>query len=158
MSNMANIYKNKKPTMSITYNNIIKKFSDIAVMNPFISRFGAGQINDVEKINDGAFPVLWVVPQSADFDNSTLTYRFRVMVFDIDQSDDSLQQEILSDTLQILIDVKKVFQYDTDYDYTVDETTSATPFTERFVDYTTGWFADIDVITDLNNNPCNIPE
>lgn len=142
----------------ITYNQIIKKFNDIADTNPFIKRFGAGQINDVEKISNGDFPVLWVVPQSADFGENELTYRFRVMVFDIDESDDAHQQEILSDTLQILIDVKKVFQHDEDYDYTVSETTIATPFTERFVDYTTGWFADIDVVTDLNNSPCNIPE
>ena len=37
-------------------------------------------------------------------------------------------------------------------------TPSLTPFKEEFGDWMAGWNAEIIIVTDFDNNPCNIPE
>ena len=146
--------------MSKTLNQIIERFETIATDHLFIERFGFGELSDIDVAgpNDVDYPLMWVVPQGADFDEQTLIYTLRVIIMDIDDTDDSKRNEIMSDTLRTLIDVVKIFKNDDTYDWNITDTTNAVPFSQRFVDYTTGWFADIRIITDLDNNPCNIPE
>ena len=146
--------------MSKTLNQIIERFETIATDHLFIERFGFGELSDIDVAgpNDVDYPLMWVVPQGADFDEQTLVYTLRVIIMDIDDTDDSKRNEIMSDTLRTLIDVVKIFKNDATYDWNIIDTTSATPFSQRFVDYTTGWFADIRIITDLDNNPCNFPQ
>jgi hypothetical protein len=142
--------------MAYTYNQIVKEFEDIAINNVFIKRFGAGEINDIEVFGPETveYPYLWIVPQQAVIGENTLNYVFRVMVFDIDNTDDSLQQEILSDCLRTLIDVIKDFRYRLSDSVDIQGDPTAIPFTHRFVDYNTGWYSDLTIITEIDNNPC----
>ena len=144
--------------MSYSYNQIITDLEQVALANPFINRFGSGDISDIDSIIDNSqnFPICWVVPQTATVGINTLNYMFRILVFDIDNTDDSHQQDILSDTLRTLIDIIKVYTNEnTEVDIETDNV--CTPFTERFTEYCVGWFCDITIITNLDNNPCNIP-
>jgi hypothetical protein len=144
--------------MSYSYNQIIADINNIAMANPFINRFGSGDISDIDSIIDNSqnFPICWVVPQTATIGENTLNYMFRILVFDIDNTDDSHQQDILSDTLRTLIDIIKVYTNEnTEVDIETDNV--CTPFTERFTVYTCGWYCDITIITNLDNNPCDIP-
>lgn len=145
--------------MSYTYNQIIKEIETIALANPFIKRFGAGEISDIE--TDGPtsalYPICWVVPQQTEIGENDMIYTLRVLVFDIDDTDDSKQQEILSDTLQTLTDIIKKFRNYNDQ-YTLDGRPLCMPFTHRFVDYNTGWYTDLRIITEFANNPCEYPE
>lgn len=143
--------------MSYSYNQIITDLEQVAMANPFINRFGSGDISDIDSIIDNSqnFPICWCVPQSATVGINTLNYMFRVLVFDIDNTDDSHQKDILSDTLRTLIDIIKVYTNEnTEVDIETDNV--CTPFTERFTEYTSGWYTDIVIITNLDNNPCNI--
>jgi hypothetical protein len=155
---LVELSKNKKRTMSKTLNQIISRLNVIANKHYFINRYGFGELSDIDVAGpeDVDYPLMWVVPQGADFDENTLTYVLRVIIMDIDDLDDSKRNEIMSDTLRTLIDVVKQFKTDDDYEWNIDETTNAIPFSQRFVDYTTGWYADIRIITDLDNNPCSI--
>lgn len=144
--------------MGYTYNQIIQKLKDISMSNPFVKRFGAGEIQqlDTDSPNSTDFPMVWCVPQGVEIGQNTLNYRFRVMVFDIDAVSDAHQQEILSDTLRTLIDIIKVFRYDSGDDYTLsDNPLGATPFTHQLTEYVSGWYADLDIITELDNSPCD---
>jgi hypothetical protein len=144
--------------MSYSYNQIITDLEQVAMANPFINRFGSGDISDIDSIIDNSqnFPICWVVPQTATVGTNTLNYMFRILVFDIDNTDDSHQQDILSDTLRTLIDIIKVYTNEnTEVDIETDNV--CTPFTERFTEYCVGWFCDITIITNLDNNPCNVP-
>jgi hypothetical protein len=145
--------------MSKTLNQIINRFETIGTDHLFINRVGFGELSDIDVAgpNDVDYPLMWVVPQGADFDEQTLVYTLRVIIMDIDDTDDSKRNEIMSDTLRTLIDVVKIFKNDATYDWNITETINAVPFSQRFVDYTTGWFADVRIITDLDNNPCNFP-
>jgi hypothetical protein len=144
--------------MSITFNQLLNKFEALANNHLQIKRFGSGPIEDVNTFSpsSGDFPVLWVVPQAAKLGKNTLVYTIRILVFDIDETDDSNRDEILSDTLQILNDIFQQFMEDDD-NYEVNTELIATPFNQRFVDYCTGWFADIEITTDINNSLCIIP-
>jgi len=144
--------------MSITFNQLLLKFEALADVHLQIKRFGNGPIEDVNTFSpsSGDFPVLWVVPQTARLGKNTLVYTIRVLVFDIDETDDSNRNEIFSDTLQILNDIFQQIMEDDD-NYEVNTDLIATPFNQRFVDYCTGWFADIEITTDINNSLCIIP-
>jgi hypothetical protein len=144
--------------MSITFNQLLLKFEALANDHLQIKRFGSGPIEDVNTFSpsSGDFPVLWVVPQAARLGKNTLVYTMRILVFDIDETDDSNRDEILSDTLQILNDIFQQIMEDDD-NYEVNADLIATPFNQRFVDYCTGWFADIEITTDINNSLCIIP-
>lgn len=147
--------------MAYTYNQILKKLEDISLANPFIKRWGAGEIQalEMQSPTEVDFPYAWAVPQTVEIGENTLSYKFRLMVFDIDSTSDKYQQEILSDTLRTLIDIIKTFRYDGGTDYTLNDSPfpTATPFTHQLVDYVVGWYADIDIITDADNSPCDIP-
>lgn len=151
--------------MSLSLNQVVNKFKIIGELHQFIKRFGCGQVTDIEAVldNSGDFPMLWIIPQNIEVGDNDLTYVFRVMVFDLVNMDDVPEQEVLSDTARTLIDVINIFKgddlrvYDTDgayTDYTVSSQIELTPFTERFNDYVSGWYGDIRIITDLDNNPC----
>ena len=144
--------------MSITFNQLLLKFEALANDHLQIKRFGSGPIEDINTFSpsSGDFPVLWVVPQAAKLGKNTLVYTMRILVFDIDETDDSNRDEILSDTLQILNDIFQQIMEDDD-NYEVNTDLIATPFNQRFVDYCTGWFADIEITTDINNSLCIIP-
>jgi hypothetical protein len=144
--------------MSITFNQLIEKFEDLSNQHLQIKRFGSGPIEDVNTFSpsSGEFPVLWIVPQNVRLSENILTYIVRVLVFDINETDDSIRNEILSDTLLILNDIFQQLKNDDD-NYEVSADLIATPFNQRFVDYCTGWFADIEIITDINNSLCIIP-
>jgi hypothetical protein len=150
----------------MTLNQLIHKFKVIGDNHQFINRFGTGQVSDIDAtISDYIqFPMLWVIPQSIEATENTTTFTFRAMVFDLVNTDDTPETEVLSDTASTLLDVIKLFRYDglsgVDFDglpteYTINENIQMIPFTERFTDYVSGWYADISIITDADNNPCS---
>jgi hypothetical protein len=143
---------------NITYNQLLAIFDEIGTNHYQINRTGNGVIEDVNTFGptSNEFPILWVSPQSVNLGENALIYKVRVLVFDIDEEDDSHRTEILSDTLQILSDVIKSLKIDDDR-YFVTNQPEAIPFNQRFVDYCTGWYADVEIETALNNNPCDIP-
>jgi hypothetical protein len=143
---------------TLSYNQLINVFQSIKDSHPQIKRFGNGVIEDVNTFgpNSGEFPILWVAPQSAELGTNSLIYKMRILVFDIDETDDSIRNEILSDTLLILNDVIQMLKNDDDR-YSVLGAATATPFNQRFVDYCSGWFCDVDIETEINNTTCSIP-
>ena len=140
---------------------LIKEFETIATNHAFINRFGQGPIEDVNTFvpNDGKYPVLWVIPQNVQLGDNSIIYSMRVMVFDIDRTDDSFRDQILNDTLITLNDVLKQFKNGgtTGYDYEVNTVPTAFPFEQKFVDYCVGWYADLTINTDGMNSPCDFP-
>lgn len=140
---------------------VIKEFQTIATNHAFINRFGNGPIDDVnvEIPNDGKYPVLWVIPQSVLLDNNSIIYNIRILVFDIDSTDDSLRDQILSDTLMTLNDVVKLFRNGgPSNDYEVPQIPQALPFEQEFVDYCVGWYCDLQIATDGMNSNCDFPQ
>lgn len=140
--------------------NLIQEFNTIATNHAFINRFGNGPIDNVNEIipNSGKYPVLWIIPQGVILDDNAITYNIRILVFDIDSSDDSLRDTILSDTLMTLNDVVKLFRNGgSSNEYEIQQAPQAIPFEQEFVDYCVGWYADLSIVTDGMNSPCDFP-
>jgi len=140
----------------ITYNTILKTFEEISERHLQINNFGTGDLDEVDTFsNEGKFPVLWVIPQRVQLGANSMIYTIRVMVFDISETDDSLDDEQYSDTILILNDV--MFILNTDDFWNGDEasvinTPTATPFRQKFTSYCVGWFADFDIEVPTFNN------
>ena len=133
----------------ITYNTILKTFNEIADTHIGIQNFGNGAMEDINIFNkDDKFPVLWVIPQRVTLGQNSMIYTIRVMVFDIAESDDSIDDELLSDTILILNDVMMILNstpFWNNEEASVVNTPSALPFRQKFVDYCIGWYADMDI-------------
>jgi hypothetical protein len=139
---------------------LIQEFKTIATNHAFINRFGNGPIDNVNETipNDGMYPELWVIPQQVTLDNNAIVYNMRILVFDIDSTDDSLRDQILSDTLMTLNDVVKLFRNGgPSNDYEILDAPQALPFEQEFVDYCVGWYCDLLIVTDGMNSPCDFP-
>lgn len=143
----------------MTYNEIIKDFKYIADNHKQIKRFGNGMIEDINTFTTQAefLPVLWIVPQSVTLGTNAMVYTIRVLVFDMVESDDTNTDEVLSDTLSVLNDVVQLFKNNFD-DYSVINEPQAIPFNQRFVDYCSGWYADVNIETNIMNSLCQIPD
>lgn len=144
----------------ITLNKIKDILNTIANDHVQINHFGFGEIentNTIKEADGNKFPMLWIVPQQAILDENVITYRLRFLVFDQDTASDDYRTDILSSTLLILGDVIRNLKYVSD-DYNVIGKANATPFSQDFADYVTGWYSDVDVETDINNNPCDLAD
>lgn len=143
---------------TITYNQLLKEFETMATNHKQLKRFGNGVIEDINTFttNNGEFPILWVVPQGAVINENDLVYKVRVLIFDIDDTDDGFRDELLSDTLLMMNDIVQTLRNTSD-NYEVTNNPQAIPFNQRFVDYCSGWYCDVDISTNINNSLCIIP-
>jgi nicotinamidase-related amidase len=137
---------------------VIDEAKDFVTNHEFINRFGVGPIENINLTlsDDSKYPVLWIVPQDVRILNNSIEYKFRFLIFDKDDTDDSLRNQKLNDTLATAIDIVKYFSEDTRLEIEVTNTSNASPFEQQFVDYTVGWYLDLSLATDAQNNPCNI--
>ena len=148
---------------TITYNQIVKKFEDIITANKFIKTFVAGDIYEID-LTETTYMYAHLSIESATFNNSELTYNFRLYVMDIVNKDEGNENDGLSDTLQVINDVisefkngSTTFGLETMQDYEIQDTISCEPFTERFDNEVSGWEANLEVTVINHYNACNNP-
>ena len=148
-----------------TFNNVLDTICCVAFKHAFINQVDYGDIWEVDLEKNTKYPYFHCVPVNVNTGTSTLTYNFQLIIMDLVEPDQSNEQQVQSDTLQILLDILSLFRngeitkvgadevpvYYTDGDYTI------TPFTERFDASVTGWLMDFDVIVDNPYPACNVP-
>lgn len=142
----------------MTYNNIIQLFDNIATAHKQINTFGTGELWEVNAIIKPELKgfVLWVAPVSSTTTEQTTIRTFTVLVMSIVKKDKTDEQEVLSDSEQILNDIVKIFRNEDEAYELIGEPTLF-PFKEDFGDWLTGWRADLVIQTDFNNNYCDLP-
>ena len=143
----------------MTWNDIVNIFKDIANNHPQIKRFESGEMSDsaTDMSNSTLYPLMWLVPQTVSLNEYDTEFVVRLLMMEIDDIDDSKQQIILSNCLSIINDVIKTFKYILPDSVNINDGSTVTPFSHRFVDYCTGWFVDLTIIVGAENSPCNIP-
>lgn len=142
-----------------TLNQLIKIFNDFADAHDEIHSFGFGEIWEAngDPKTTGNTPTLWIFPtQSTQFEN-TIVFSFDVRAWDLVHKDESNENEVLSDTHQILSDFIQFVKHNASYDFNVSGDPTMTPFTEQLADEVTGWQCSIDVEVNSINNDCMIP-
>tara|TARA_Y100001938_G_C7880587_1_gene324801 strand:- start:72 stop:569 length:498 start_codon:yes stop_codon:yes gene_type:complete len=157
---MGILYKGlhvKNATLEQLYN----LFRHIGAKHLLIQTTTVGDIFEVDLVKT-TYPLLHVATNTATYSSGQLEYTFQLIVMDLVSKDESNEEEVLSDMLQVIGDVLSVlFNSDFDTDYTdfrheirVQENITCEPFTERFDNEVTGWTADVNIVVQFDASAC----
>jgi hypothetical protein len=150
-----------------TYNNLIDTLKNLGEEHQMISTTTTGDIFDIDLQKNTKYPLMHINPVNVVTGRVGLTYNFQIFVMDLVEPDQSNEQFVYSDVLQICIDIISIFRnskwqaelsldldapvYFTEGDYTLE------PFTERFDQSVTGWVFSIGINTQHDFQTCEIP-
>ena len=143
--------------MNKTYNNVIDSLKSIGDKHLMIKKTESGDIWEMDLEKNTHYPLMFINPTDVSANINTLTMNFRIFIADLVMANEGNEQEVLSDTLQIALDVITLIreeQYDglyTDEDFTIE------PFTEEYDNALAGWTFTLPVTVENNYQTCNIP-
>ncbi len=153
--------------MRVSYNQVIKQLNDFADSHKQVKSFGNGDLWEVvqhDQMQNFNYPLMWIVDQAAAVGDGDFTWNFQVFVMDIVRKDDSNENEVKSDCVQILIDLIAYFEQRTATTNNVDwlkvniqKSGTMTSFTERFEDDLTGWSCGVSFTMPFNYDNCDNP-
>jgi len=149
--------------MKVTYNNIITQLSTFASDHFQINSYSNGDLWEAiqhDQFNDFDYPLLFVVDGSSNLEQGAITLGFDILCMDLVNKDESNENEVKSDTLQMLLDVVAYMEKlttDKWYYLQIQKTSSLESFTERFDDEVTGWKISIQLKQPNTYNECQIP-
>jgi hypothetical protein len=148
-----------------TINQLISVFKDIATRHYQINGFGIGDAWEVGASTEKMHPVLWVNPVTASMPSSDNGYKtfeidFEVRVFDLVNKDESNENNVLSDTIDVLKDIVTEFKghpYYVNSQLNIIDDISFEAFTEEFDEEVSGWLCEISLMTPVLTTFCGIP-
>tara|TARA_R110002049_G_scaffold190493_2_gene359159 strand:- start:346 stop:2100 length:1755 start_codon:yes stop_codon:yes gene_type:complete len=148
-----------------TINQLVSVWKDIATRHYQINGFGIG--DNWEAGTDKAYmhPVLWINPVSASMPSSDYGYKtfeidFEIRIFDLVNKDESNENEVLSDTIDILKDIIAEFKghpYYVNSQLNIIGDIDFEAFTEEFDEEVSGWVTEISLMTPVLTTFCGIP-
>jgi hypothetical protein len=141
--------------MSVTYNNVVDAIKYFADNHAQINSFGYG---DFKKIggNETQYPLLFVHPITSTLKNQTAELSFYILAMDLVNADLTNEQDIHSDMLQVLKDLKTYLNSNSFNGWYVEDIGDIDPFSERFIDYVGGWNFKLTVVAEMSTG-CSIP-
>jgi len=151
-----------------TYNNVIDTIVCLSDAHKEIQTTTTGDIWDVDLEKNTKFPLCHINPVDVEISMSKKTFNFQVFVMDIVDEKGDNEQEVLSDTLQILTDLiallkhgENTYTYDAAHGeeprYYIDNDFRCEPFNERFDNSVSGWVIDLGIIVESVLDSCDIP-
>jgi len=158
---MSVFYKGQE-NKNVTLNMLYDLFRAVGANNTIIQTTTIGDIFEVDLV-ETTYPLLHIGTSTAQYETGSLTYSFQFIVMDLVKKDESNEEEVLSDMLQVIGDVLSVLlnsDFDTDFtdfrhNIAIQQTISCEPFTERFDNEVTGWTASIDIVVPFNASACD---
>ena len=148
-----------------TVNQLISVFKDISTRHYQINGFGIGDDWENGASEAKMHPVLWINPTTANMpatENGYKTFEidFEVRVFDLVNKDESNENEVLSDCIDILKDIITEFKghpYYVNSQLNIIDDIGFEAFTEEFDEEVSGWVCEISLMTPILNSFCGIP-
>ena len=147
-----------------TINQLVSVWKDIATRHYQINGFGIGD-NWENGTNEKMHPVLWINPTNASMPSSDNGYKtfeidFEVRLFDLVNKDESNENDVLSDTIDILKDIIAEFKghpYYVNSQLNIIGDIDFEAFTEEFDEEVSGWTCEISLMTPVLTTFCGIP-
>lgn len=148
-----------------TINQLVSVWKDIATRHYQINGFGVGESWEVGADKAYLHPVLWINPVSASMPSSDNGYKtfeidFEVRLFDLVDKDESNENHVLSDTIDILKDIITEFKghpYYVNSQLNIINDIDFEAFTEEFDEEVSGWLCEISLMTPVLTSFCGIP-
>ena len=152
----------------VNYKQVIQDLSGIAYHHLQINSFGYGDITqltmDIESKQEPVYTKMYVVPGQTVLAQNRLDYNFSIIICDIINNDLSNQEDVMSDTLEIIKDVWTILyqSYTASYggfsiDYEPLWGSPVEPFLERYETLLGGWTMNITVEQPFDYNTCVLP-
>ena len=149
--------------MLLTLNQVISQITTLGAAHLQIQSTGVGDFAEWQAL-ERAYPLLWVFHETTSIGDRELVYSIRLVCADRvitgEEGDDTagMEQEVLSDTLLILLDFLAYFQQQHAQSYKVITNASIDPFTERFNDRVAGNSVLIQIRQPFTWDACQIPQ
>lgn len=146
----------------LTLNEIVAQLTGIADAHGQIAAYGVGDLGEWNP-TERNYPLLWIHYVGAETSDGVLDMTFRVGCFDRvlagEEGEDvsGHEQEVLSDTQLILLDVLAYFAQGQHSGYYSARTSNLTPATETMDDRLAGHFIDLTISQDWDFSKCQIP-
>ncbi len=151
-----------------TYNNVVETLKCIGELHEQIQTTTTGDIWEIDLEKNNKFPLYHINPTNVEISLSQKTFNFQVFIMDMVATDNSNEQEVLSDTLQIATDIISLLKHSEllqtasaahgeEPRYYVDDDFTCEPFTETYDNTLTGWVMDLSVIVESVLDSCDIP-
>ncbi|QDP49368.1 MAG: hypothetical protein GOVbin2669_37 [Prokaryotic dsDNA virus sp.] len=151
-----------------TYNNVVDTLKCLGQQHLQINTTTTGDIWDIDLDKNTLFPLLHIEPVNVDISLGQRVFNYQIFIMDLVNEDNSNEQEVYSDTLEILNDIiallkhgEILYHYNTEdaeqARYFIDNNFTCEPFTERFDNAVAGWVMSLGVIVENELNTCNIP-
>ena len=152
-------------TNNITLNQLVKIFNDFTVRHYQLKTFYYGDVYKIDTIKDIQYPLLGVFQGNVSLNKTneyvrSMSYGFNIIVGDILKNDDTNEQELRSDTLQIIADFVAEINQDPFYqsnNILIETTSVCEPFTEKLNDIITGWMVTVTITVPFHYTPCTAP-
>jgi hypothetical protein len=147
----------------LTLNQVISQITTLAAAHSQIAASGVGDFAEWQA-EERNYPLLWVFHETTNVGNRELIYSIRLICADRvitgeeGEDTDGMEQEVLSDTLLILLDFLAYFQQQHSQTYTVVPSATIDPFTERFNDRVAGNSMVIQIRQPFTWDACQIPQ
>lgn len=144
----------------MTLNQLIQKLNDFATAHQQVHSFGFGDLWEIEASGAKNAVTMWanVVNGGVDIIGKQSTIDFRVCIMDLVKKDESNENEVLSDTYLIGLDLVAYLNNNSNWDsYTIANNITLTPFTERFDNDWSGWIIDFTLTNRFLSDYCQIP-
>jgi hypothetical protein len=142
-----------------SYRVITKDFEKFADLHYQVNSFGFGSVqemtNDIITKVEPKYPRMYIIPSTTRLDPNHMHISWNILVTDKLEEDYSNQQDVLSDTLEIVKDLfTKLYlsEYEADWDATVE------PILENYETILCGWNLKVSIIQKFDYNRCVLPE
>jgi hypothetical protein len=150
---------------TLSINQIVSIFQDLAIRHKMINDFGFGQTYDIGASRQMLFPYLWVEPGDTRIVKSANGFKERLQSFSIYVMDkinmgDDNYQEIISDThyiLETIISEISQHLYYVEFNLSLDGDITMTPVIEATDDNVNGYVANITIKIPIRYTYCNSP-
>tara|TARA_R110000772_G_scaffold158479_3_gene269672 strand:- start:277 stop:930 length:654 start_codon:yes stop_codon:yes gene_type:complete len=161
-----------------SYNNVIDALKCVAISHGMVNNVSSGSVDEVDLSANSVFPLVHIVPGNVTAGVQQITFDFNILAMDLvkvrDNNEydvvaalkvnDSNEQQVLSDTMQILIDIIAQYknglmlgvqQNTSIYGQTDDKDFTLEPFTERFDNVVSGFNCSFSITVPSTYFACN---
>ena len=142
--------------MKVTLNQLIGKLQTIATNHEQINSFFFGDIADLGTEKPMQYPVLFADVAPSNFAYKVIGLNLQIMVMDIVKKDLSNENDVISDTLQIIEDVIIELRNPSEI-FLIQDSINLTPFSDSQGDEVSGWTANITINIPSTYNSCAVP-